>query len=164
MLVAATLGVPRTLAPEATLSAPTSSRDATELDAGPELSFNFANTTLVPSIDCMRVITLNDSKELPLFEQEARRVGFWHRVSVQVEHHDPDGAAAGCSRAHIRAWNWGADHNCSHLLVRSASTPPPQSARDAQPAPTTNAPLVCVHIRYSRTTCSSRTAHSTHGR
>jgi len=96
-------------------------RQATELVSGPSpsppLTYNFTKSPLLPLVDCIRVITLEDSDQYPLFVDEMNRVGIWDRVTVQTETRDPEGTAAGCSRAHMRAWAWGAANNCSHLLV-----------------------------------------------
>eukprot|EP00441_Pelagodinium_beii_P046199 CAMPEP_0197625432 /NCGR_PEP_ID=MMETSP1338-20131121/4803_1 /TAXON_ID=43686 ORGANISM="Pelagodinium beii, Strain RCC1491" /NCGR_SAMPLE_ID=MMETSP1338 /ASSEMBLY_ACC=CAM_ASM_000754 /LENGTH=225 /DNA_ID=CAMNT_0043195847 /DNA_START=313 /DNA_END=990 /DNA_ORIENTATION=+ len=52
---------------------------------------------------------------LPLLEQDLRSFGLWKRTTVQTEIADPDGATAGCFRAHVKAWQ--ASQDCQNLLV-----------------------------------------------
>lgn len=70
---------------------------------------------ILPSVDCVRVISLNGSKALAPLTDELKRLGLWDRTIVQTEQLDPDGGRAGCFRAHVRAWSHS--KNCSHLLV-----------------------------------------------
>lgn len=78
----------------------------------------FSNASAVlPSVDCVRVISLEGSEQLPLLEAELDRLGLRDRAVFQTETPDPEGGQAGCFRAHVRAWNAGREAGCSSLLV-----------------------------------------------
>jgi hypothetical protein len=72
---------------------------------------------LAPSIDCVRVITMEGSTVFSNLQYELQSLGLWNRTVVQIEQEDPDGGAAGCFRAHVRAWNSGLTSGCSNLLI-----------------------------------------------
>jgi hypothetical protein len=73
--------------------------------------------TILPSIDCVRMITLNGSEMSDLLRNELKVRGLWNRTTVQTEQLDPEGGRAGCFRAHVRAWNLGLTLECENLLV-----------------------------------------------
>jgi GR25 family glycosyltransferase involved in LPS biosynthesis len=84
-------------------------------DGASSPSARFEELAILPSVECVRVISLNGSKALAPLTDELKRLGLWDRTIVQTEQLDPDGGKAGCFRAHVRAWSHS--QNCSHLLV-----------------------------------------------
>jgi GR25 family glycosyltransferase involved in LPS biosynthesis len=76
---------------------------------------NVDANAILPSVECVRVISLNGSKTLSLLTGELKRLGLWSRTTVQIEQPDPEGGMAGCFRAHVRAWTFG--QQCSNQLV-----------------------------------------------
>lgn len=72
---------------------------------------------LLPSVDCMRVLTNDPTTPIfDRFKEEMSRAGLWERIKVQHDALDPEGGRVGCMRAHINAWKASAD-SCKHLLI-----------------------------------------------
>jgi len=72
---------------------------------------------LLSKVQCIRYLTLNGSDQTALFEAQTKKMGLWDRVTVQTDERDPEGKAAGCLRAHVKAWNLALDEGCDNLLV-----------------------------------------------
>jgi hypothetical protein len=89
----------------------------TTASAASRYSESANSLTMLPSIDCVRMITLNDSERPALLMDELKVRGLWNRTTVQIEQLDPEGGTAGCFRSHVRAWNFGLTQECANLLV-----------------------------------------------
>lgn len=77
---------------------------------------------LFKQVDCIRVIAMartDASRMLELLRAEITTFddGMPNRTVVQLEERDPDGGAAGCFRAHVRAWRAAASSSCRHTLM-----------------------------------------------
>ena len=72
---------------------------------------------LLPPIQCVRVISGNQSVYRHLAVAELRRVGFDEEISIQIEELDPVSHKRGCHNSHVRAHAWGVKRRCQTLLV-----------------------------------------------
>ena len=84
-------------------------------DASAHLTF--PDGRLLPAVHCIYYLTLNGTSSAALFEVQAKALGLWDRVTVQVSEADPDGKAAGCFRSHVKAWNSAVDRGCETALL-----------------------------------------------
>lgn len=71
---------------------------------------------ILPPIQCVRVISGNQSAYREQAVAELLRVGF-DDVSIQIEELDPGSHKRGCHNSHVRAHRWGVERNCRTLLV-----------------------------------------------
>lgn len=82
----------------------------------------FGSARLVPTVDCVRVISLVNSSLRQRILAEAHRVGLGDRLQVQEEIRDPEGGFAGVYRAHMRAAAAGLARGCAHQFVLEDDT------------------------------------------
>ena len=71
----------------------------------------------MPHVRCIEYMTLVNSESAPLFQAQMEALGLWDRVTVHVAPPDPDGKAAGCFRAHVKAWNAALARGCESALL-----------------------------------------------
>ena len=96
-------------------NAPDSPQEAAGVSDNGDLTF--PEGTLLPTVKCIVYLALNGSTQLPLFEYQMKRLGFWDRVIVHISEPDPDGKAAGCFRSHVMGWNIALTKGCDHALM-----------------------------------------------
>lgn len=80
-------------------------------------NISFPEGTLLPSVQCIEYMVLEHSTSLPLFKAQMQMLGMWDRVTVHIATPDPDGKAAGCFRAHVKAWNAALERGCASTLM-----------------------------------------------
>eukprot|EP00928_Gymnodinium_smaydae_P090801 TRINITY_DN7452_c0_g2_i1.p1 TRINITY_DN7452_c0_g2~~TRINITY_DN7452_c0_g2_i1.p1 ORF type:complete len:304 (-),score=39.71 TRINITY_DN7452_c0_g2_i1:103-1014(-) len=71
---------------------------------------------ILSSADCVRVLAMHDS-DVSSLKEELRAYGLLERTDIRRAQPDPDGAEAGCFRAHVNAWQEGYEKGCSNMLV-----------------------------------------------
>ena len=107
-------------APMSEPSEPSASASTTSAPAAPAPSSSWtapsaSTTSYMPSIDCVRVITLYDSTSIPVIQKEMEKYGLWDRTVVQTEVEDPHFSRRGVWNAHQRAWK--ESEGCNNTLV-----------------------------------------------
>ena len=69
------------------------------------------------SVDCIRILALENSPYIPLLRAELEDLLLWdNRTSIIYSKPDPR-EGAGCWNAHIRAWRNVTAANCNHSLI-----------------------------------------------
>jgi len=71
----------------------------------------------LPSVTCIQIVALENSKTLPTLLHELDLMGMMHLVSYTLRPPDPDGKEAGCFRGHVDEWKAALDRGCGTTLM-----------------------------------------------
>jgi len=87
------------------------------LDNDQDSGLHVPEGKLIPELQCIFYLTLQNSSMITLFEKQMRSLGLWDRVIVHASTPDPEGKAAGCLRAHVAGWNQALDMGCTSAMM-----------------------------------------------
>ncbi|KAL3902908.1 MAG: hypothetical protein SGPRY_011877, partial [Prymnesium sp.] len=72
---------------------------------------------ILPSVDCIHIVTTTNSSELPVLLNELSLLNMRSRVSYSAYPADMQGKAAGCFRSHVAEWNRALARGCEMTLM-----------------------------------------------